>query len=64
MRLCVYVCVCVRVCGRESHMDVSSLISVPSLQMKMKKDIDTIIAEERADIISKYDKVSVHWQLA
>ena len=41
-------------------MDVSSLISVPSLQMKMKKDIDTIIAEERADIISKYDKVSVH----
>ena len=49
---------------RESHMDVSSLISVPSLQMKMKKDIDTIIAEERADIISKYDKVSVHWQLA
>ncbi|XP_031421032.1 USP6 N-terminal-like protein [Clupea harengus] len=24
--------------------------------MKMKKDIDTIIAEERADIISKYDK--------
>lgn len=25
----------------------------------MKKDIDTLIAEERADIISKYDKVSV-----
>ena len=25
----------------------------------MKKDIDTLIAEERADIISKYDKVGV-----
>lgn len=24
----------------------------------MKKDIDTLIAEERAEIISKYDKVS------
>ncbi len=26
----------------------------------MKKDIDTLIAEERAEIISKYDRVSVH----
>lgn len=25
----------------------------------MKKDIDTLIAEERAEIISKYDKVCV-----
>ena len=25
----------------------------------MKKDIETLIAEERAEIISKYDKVSV-----
>lgn len=25
----------------------------------MKKDIDTLIAEERAEIISKYDKVSL-----
>lgn len=26
----------------------------------MKKDIDTLIAEERAEIISKYDKVGVY----
>lgn len=25
----------------------------------MKKDIDTLLAEERAEIIAKYDKVSV-----
>ena len=27
--------------------------------LDMKKDIDALIAEERADIISKYDKVTV-----
>lgn len=27
-------------------------------RFEMKKDIDTLIAEERAEIISKYDKVS------
>lgn len=27
--------------------------------LDMKKDIDTLIAEERAEIITKYDKVSV-----
>lgn len=28
--------------------------------LDMKKDIDALIAEERAEIISKYDKVTVH----
>lgn len=28
------------------------------LDFDMKKDIDALIAEERAEIISKYDKVS------
>lgn len=27
-------------------------------RFEMKKDIDTLITEERAEIISKYDKVS------
>lgn len=29
------------------------------LDLDMKKDIDTLIAEERTEIISKYDKVSL-----
>ena len=29
------------------------------LDLDMKKDIDTLIAEERAEIITKYDRVSV-----
>lgn len=30
------------------------------IDFDMKKDIDTLIAEERAEIISKYDKVGVY----
>ena len=37
--------------------NVIFLFFLPDLDMK--KDIDTLIAEERADIIAKYDKVSV-----
>lgn len=29
------------------------------LDLDMKKDIDTLIAEERSEIITKYDRVSV-----
>lgn len=33
------------------------VVFLPDLDMK--KDIDTLIAEERVEIITKYDKVSV-----
>ncbi|XP_023811947.1 USP6 N-terminal-like protein isoform X1 [Oryzias latipes] len=35
---------------------VQTCLSLLSLGFDMKKDIDSLVAEERADIISKYDK--------
>lgn len=36
----------------------SSVCFVPFSDFEMKKDIDTLIAEERAEIIEKYEKAS------
>lgn len=36
----------------------SSVCFVPFSDFEMKKDIDTLIAEERAEIINKYEKAS------
>lgn len=36
----------------------SSVCFVPFPDFEMKKDIDTLIAEERAEIIEKYEKAS------
>lgn len=36
----------------------SSVCFVPFPDFEMKKDIDTLIAEERAEIINKYEKAS------
>lgn len=41
------------------HVDVAltKLGTFDSIDLDMKKDIDTLIAEERAEIISKYERV-------